>query len=100
MGEPSELSIYVLPILHLIPLINVEIIDITLNSLTMQLYLLPGDHALSHTLRRSGLVGEGPGISLQRSCSSVDNEFHYVVTSVHFDVRNCTQCYAAAHVTT
>ena len=27
----------------------------------------PGDHALSRTLKRSGLAGEGPGISLQRS---------------------------------
>ena len=29
---------------------------------------------------------------------SVDNEFNYTVMSVYFEVRNCTQCYAAAHV--
>ena len=27
---------------------------------------------------------------------SVDNEFNYAVMSVYFEVRNCTQCYAAA----
>ena len=31
---------------------------------------------------------------------SVDNEFHYAVMLVYFEVRNSTQCYAAAHATT
>ena len=28
---------------------------------------------------------------------SVDNKFYYAVMSVYFEVRNCIQCYAAAH---
>ena len=30
---------------------------------------------------------------------SVDNEFNYAIMSVYFEMRNCTQCYAAAHLT-